>query len=122
MYKRIFILFCSLANKQDLGNALGENEITAHLDIEQAVNVNHCPSRVVSVHVKLKEGELTVIYLCNCYFTDPVSFGSEHLYNAIQNKVMSQFNQIKQRLGEEIFLTKFFCLFTGHMFCYQRHR
>ncbi|KAL5010377.1 hypothetical protein ScPMuIL_012682 [Solemya velum] len=40
------ILF--FANKQDLGGALKEDELSAKLDVEHEANVNQCPSRLVA--------------------------------------------------------------------------
>ena len=39
--------FNSLGNKQDLPNALDESEIVQHLNVEELVNKNHIPCRIV---------------------------------------------------------------------------
>ena len=38
-----------LANKQDVQGALDEIDICEHLDLEETVNMNKCPCRVVSL-------------------------------------------------------------------------
>lgn len=42
-------LFKSLLNKQDLDDAMDEVEICNEINIEQMVNDNKCPTKIVSV-------------------------------------------------------------------------